>query len=174
MQHQIAAVIVAVAEHARLAGGELLDDRRPFFCQRRSLRSRDHRAAVALDEVLREEVELPRELLDVERDAVGDVAVRVDLGAAALQQVDERDGLPVERRVLGGRRRAEMGLQRDVAEILERENAERIGVAEQCRHRQRICRSSAATLANGSEANSIGPTCSARTMERPSGWMMRK
>ena len=60
-----------------------------------------------------------------------------ELRAAPLQQLDERDRLPVERRVLGRRRGAEMRLQRDVAEILERENAERVGVAEDRRHRQR-------------------------------------
>ena len=91
-----------------------------------------------------EKVQLPRELLDVERDAVGQVTVRrrgsrvgVEFGAAALQQLDERHGPPIERGMLGRRRRAQMRLQRDVAEILQRQDAERIRMAEHRRDRQR-------------------------------------
>ena len=92
-QHQVAAVIVAVAEHARL-GGQLVDDRRPLRRAAPPVRVRRERdAAVALEEVLREEVELPRQLLDVERDAVRQVAVRLQLAAAPLQLLDERDRL---------------------------------------------------------------------------------
>ncbi len=52
---------------------------------------------------------------------------------AALQSRDERHRLAIERRVLGGRRGAEVRLQRDVAEILEREHAEVVGVPEDAR-----------------------------------------
>ena len=55
--------------------------------------------------------------------------------AAALQRRDERHGLAVERGVLGRRGGAEMRLQRHVAEILERQHAEIVGVAEQRRER---------------------------------------
>ena len=64
-----------------------------------ALLGRERRAAIAFDEVLREEVELPRQLVDVERDAVGQVRVGAQLAAAALQQLDERHRLPVKRRM---------------------------------------------------------------------------
>ena len=106
---------------------------------------------------------------------VRDVAVRTELRAAPLQQLDERDRLAVERRVLGRRRRAEVRLQRDVAEILQRDDAERVGVARASPGTgSGICRSSSATLANGSDAKSIGPACSASTIDGPSGRMIRK
>ena len=140
MQHQVAAVVVAVAEHARL-GRQLLDERRELLAQRRRARVGGiDDAAIGLDEVLDEEVELPGQLLDVEGDAVGQVLGRRELGAAALQRRDERHRLPVERRVLRRRRRAEVRLQRDVAEILEREHAEVVGVAEDGRDRHRHLR----------------------------------
>ena len=53
----------------------------------------------------------------------GRYRVDAQLGAAALQLLDERHRLAVERRVLGRRRRAEVRLQRDVAEILQRERS---------------------------------------------------
>ena len=92
-------------------------------------------AAVAFDEVLDEEIHLPRQLLDVEGDAVGDVSRRRELRAAPLQRVDQRDRLAIERRVFRPRRRAEMRLQRHIAEILQRDDAERIGMTEDRGHR---------------------------------------
>ena len=65
------------------------------------------------------------------------VAVRPQLGAAPLQLLDQRHRLPVQRRVLGRRGGAEVRLQRDVAEILQRENAELVRVAEDRGDRQR-------------------------------------
>ena len=65
------------------------------------------------------------------------VVIRRQLGAALLQRRDERHGLPVERRVLGGPCRADVRLQGHVAEILQRENAQRIGMPDDRRHRQR-------------------------------------
>ena len=58
--------------------------------------------------------------------------------------------------MLGRRRRAEVRLQRHVAEILQREDADVVGVAEDAGHRQRHALKSRATLANGSVAKSIG------------------
>ena len=104
---------------------------------------RDDDAAIGLEEVLDEEVQLPRQLLDVERDAVGQVVRRRELRAAPLQRGDERDRLAVERRVLGRRRRAEVRLQRDVAEILQRQHAELVGVAEDRGNRHRHLREQA-------------------------------
>ena len=66
----------------------------------------------------------------VERDRVRHVPIRRQILAAPLQLLDERDRLPVQRRVLGGRRGAQVRLQRDVAEILQRENAELVGMAD--------------------------------------------
>ena len=99
--------------------------------------SRQHRAPVALDEMLDEEVELPGQLLDVEGDPIGQVPIGLQLGAAPLQQRDERDGVPVQRRVLGRRRGSQMCLQRDVAQIFERHDAVGIRVAENRGDRQR-------------------------------------
>ena len=78
--------------------------------------------------MLDEEFELPRQLLDVERDAIRRIGVRAQRFAALLHARDEADRLPIERRMLGRGRRAEMRLQRHVAEILQAEHAERIGV----------------------------------------------
>ena len=75
MQHQVAAVIVAMAEHARFAG-QFLDDRRPLGAECLALRVAERRALVGNEVVLDEELELPRELLDVERDLVGRVSRR--------------------------------------------------------------------------------------------------
>ena len=59
------------------------------------------------------------------------------LAPAALKHLDERHRLAVERGMLGRRRRAEVRLQRHVAEILERQHAEVGGVTENPRHRHR-------------------------------------
>ena len=77
------------------------------------------------------------QLFDVERDPVGEVAVRIDFGPAPLQHLDERDRLPIQRRVLGRCRRAQVRLQRDVAEIFQRHDAVRVGVSQQRGNRQR-------------------------------------
>ena len=74
--------------------------------------------------MLDEEVHLPGELLHIERNAVGKVLRRLELRAALLDRGDESHGLAVEGGVFPGRRGAEMGLQRDVAEILQCEDAE--------------------------------------------------
>ena len=144
-------MIVAVAEHARL-GRQLGDDRRQLLAQRRAASVGEPGAAVGLEEVLHEEVHLPGQLLHVERDAVRDERGAREFLAAPLHRVDEADGLPVERRVRRGRAGAHVRLQRDVAQILEREDAEIVGVAEDARHRHRHRGKQACTLTNGSAA----------------------
>ena len=88
VQHQVAAVIVAMAQHTRL-GGELLHDRRPFGIKRVALGCAERRRAIAFDEMLREEIQLPCQLVDVERNRVRDVAIGLQLGAAPLQLLDQ-------------------------------------------------------------------------------------
>ena len=105
--------------------------------QRLARPHRQLRAAIALDEVLQEEIELPRELLDVERDAVGQIRRRRQLRAAPLQRRDQRDRLAIERRVRRRRRRAQVRLQRDVAEILQRQDAQLVDVIDDLRDRHR-------------------------------------
>ena len=90
--------------------------------------------------MLHEEIQLPHQLVAIERDAVGDELRRFQLGAFPLHPEDELDRLPVERVVLGGLRHAEMRLQRDVAEILEDQDAEVVRVARNRRNRQRDVR----------------------------------
>ena len=139
MQHQVAAVIVAVAEDGRLRR-ELADDDGELLAQRGALIVGQRDAAVRLEEVLREEVELPRQLLDVERDAVGQVLRRGELRAAPLQRRDQRHRLAVEGGVIRRARGAEVRLERDVAEILQREHAEIVRVPQHRRNRHRHLR----------------------------------
>ena len=135
-QHQVAAVVVAVAEHARL-GRQLLDDHLELAADGVELGLRQHRVAVRRQVVPEEEVQLPGQLLDVEGDAVGQVGRRRQRGAARLHRDDVRDRLAVERGVRLERLRAEVRLQRDVAEVLQRQDAEAVVVAEQPRRRHR-------------------------------------
>ena len=102
VQHQVAAVIVAMAQDARLVR-QLLHDARPLFGERRSRGRGKRDAAIADEKVLDEELELPRQLLDVEGHAVRDEPRRLELRAAPLQQLDQRDCLAVQRGVLGRR-----------------------------------------------------------------------
>jgi hypothetical protein len=90
--------------------------------------------------VLGEEVELPRQLLDVERNAVGQVLRRLELGAAPLQRRNQGDRLAVESGMFRRARGAQVRLQRDVAEILQREHAEIVGVAQHRGNRHRHLR----------------------------------
>jgi hypothetical protein len=76
--------------------------------------------------------------------------------------------------LLGGRRRAEVRCSVDVAEILERRDPELVECPSTPGTGSGIIWNSSATLANGSEANSIGPACSASTIDGPSDGMMRK
>ena len=68
-----------MAEHARL-GGQLLGDapRTPRASASRARRGQ-RSAAIRLEEVLHEELQLPGQLLDVERDAVRQVVGRRQL-----------------------------------------------------------------------------------------------
>ena len=94
--------------------------------------------------MLDEEVHLPRQLLDVEGDLRGAVGRRQQLLAPRLQHADERHGLAIQRFVLGQRAGAKVRLQRDVAEILEREDAERVRMAENVRAPAAACARAAA------------------------------
>src|SRR5467141_3731494 len=75
VEHQVAAVIVAVAQHARLRS-ELVRDCRPLPGERLSLSGRQADSAIGLDKMADEKVKLPRKLLDIERDAVRQVTIR--------------------------------------------------------------------------------------------------
>ena len=87
--------------------------------------------------MLDEEIEFPRELLDIEGDAVGQVGRRGEFSPPPLERGNERDRLPVQRRMFGGARGAQMRLQGDVAQIGQREHTEIVGVPEHCRNRHR-------------------------------------
>ena len=50
-QHQVAAVVVAMTEHARL-GGQFLDDRRALGAQGLALRRAEDHAAIGLEKML--------------------------------------------------------------------------------------------------------------------------
>ena len=54
-----------------------------------------------------------------------------------LNRGDQRDGLTIERRMFGRGRRADMRLERDVAEILERDNPELARMVQDSRDRHR-------------------------------------
>ena len=138
VQHQIAAVIVAMAEHARLRG-ELLGDRLPFVGERRAFGRRQRRRRGSPRRSACEEVELPGQLLDVEGHPVRQVRVRRQLAlraaAAARSARPPRGRAPRARAV---RRGAEMRLQRHIA----RDPASAtmpicVRVPENRRHRQR-------------------------------------
>jgi hypothetical protein len=51
--------------------------------------------------MLREELQLPGELLDVERHAVRQIFRRFEVGSARLDRRDERHRLAIERRMFG-------------------------------------------------------------------------
>src|SRR5262245_5247707 len=87
--------------------------------------------------MFREELQLPRQLLDVEGDAVGDEPGRRELRAPTLKRVDKTHSLTVQSGVLCGRRRTEMRLQRHVAQILQRDDAELVRVTKNARDRYR-------------------------------------
>ena len=125
-----------MTEDARL-GRELSGNGGPLLRERLPFGRRNRGAPVRLKKVPDEKFELPGELLDVEGHAVGDVTIGGQLAPAALEDVDERDGLAVQRRVLGRARGAEMRLQGDVPQILKRHDALRVRVPENGRHRQR-------------------------------------
>ena len=87
--------------------------------------------------MLDEEVQLPGQLLDIERDSIRKVCRALQFRPAPLKRRDQADGLSIERRVFGSRRGAEVGLERHVAEILERQHANVVGVPEDARNGHR-------------------------------------
>ncbi len=102
--HQVAAVVVAVAQDP-LFGRQFAHDGRELILQGAAVVGVEDGGAVAFEKVRDEELQLERQLLDVEGQAVRQVARRRKVGAAALQHVDQRDGVPVERQPLGARSR---------------------------------------------------------------------
>src|SRR5262245_59380680 len=98
-----------MAEDSRL-GGQLLGDAQQLFVERLAFASPEDGTAIGLEEMLYEELQLPRQLLDVERDPVGEIAVGHELAPTLLHLHDQRDRLPVERRMLCTGRGAEMRL----------------------------------------------------------------
>ena len=73
--HQVAAVEVAVAQHARPRrdlGGQAVE----AVCDRRAVLHREVALAIGLEEVLPEEMQLPRELLEIEGDLEAQRALR--------------------------------------------------------------------------------------------------
>jgi hypothetical protein len=121
--HQVAAVEVAVREHAR-PGRDLGAEPVEALRQRDPVLHREVRLAMALQEVLPEEVQLPRQLLEVEGDLEADGA----LGPArrlALQPHQLVERLPVQLRARVVVRLLEPLLQGEVAEVFEQQDAPR-------------------------------------------------
>ena len=105
VQHQVPAVIITMAEHAGFAG-QLLSHRRPFLVERPPNGGRNLEASVCLEKMFDEEIQLPRELVAIERHAEWQEVARLELLSALLQPVDELDRLFVERVVLDRLRHA--------------------------------------------------------------------
>jgi len=134
--HQVAAVVVAVAQDAGL-GGQLLGDGVPLLADGLPRRRGQLEPAVPLDEVLGEELQFPGQLGDVERHPVRKVAILRQFVSAPLEQFDDRDRSAVHRRVFRGRDCAQVRLKGHVPEVLQAEQAEIPGVVEDHRHGQR-------------------------------------
>src|SRR5262249_10261281 len=108
-----------------------------FLAERGPLLARERNPPIGLDEILDEELELPRQLLDVEGDRIRQVPIGRELGAALLEAVDERHRLAIERVGLAWRCRAEVRLQGDVAKILQGDDPQGVRVIDDRRHRER-------------------------------------
>ena len=131
--------------------------------------------AVALHEVTREEVELPRQLLDVERHPVGQIAIGLRAPARGAGAARSARPLP------GRAPRARPAMRRRDAPAASRRRDPR---ARRCRRDPSVRGwpapgsgtrwNSSPTLANGSVAKSIGPACSASTTDSPSARRIRK
>ena len=136
-QHQVAAVIVAMAEHARL-GRELVrrSTHHSSASAARSAGDSGRRGTLRRNAARRSRA--PRSA-SRRRTRCGTAEYAVDASSAPRRCSSSMSATAwrYERRVLGRRRRAEVRLQRHVAEILQRQDAERVGVAEDRRHRQR-------------------------------------
>src|SRR5439155_529694 len=93
-QHQIAAVVVAMAEHSGL-GGQLLGDGCELGAKRLALHLAERDAAIRLEKVVQKKIELPRELFNIESNTVRKVSRMFELGASSLQHFDEANRLPI-------------------------------------------------------------------------------
>ena len=138
VQHQIAAVVIAMAQHPRL-GRELLDDRRPFAAESSACtRPTARRPAIGPEEVLVRRTPAPRSASRCRRPSrYGGYASDLQLLAAHLQLRDERHRLRGRARRARPAWRAEVRLQRHVAEILQADDAELVRVVQDGRDRQR-------------------------------------
>ncbi len=136
MHHQVPAVVVPVAQHARL-GGQLRGHSRPLDAERGAFSRSQTCPSVPFQEVLDEEIQLPRELFDVERQAIRSDRAVGQFGATPLEAHQELHGPAVVLRVRVRAARTEMRLERLVAEILQRQDPEGIGMPEDGRHGQR-------------------------------------
>ena len=136
VQHQVAAVVVAMAQDARL-GGEALDQQAQFDADRDQRALVEFDAAIPEQVVLEEELHLPSELGLVEGDAVRQVDVRREFRAAMLQRGNEPHRFAIQLAVFLRTGEAEVGLQRDVAEILEQQQPEIRRFVEDVGHRHR-------------------------------------
>ena len=90
--------------------------------------------------MLDEELELPRQLFDIEGDAIGRVGVGAEVLAALLHARNELHGLPVQRVMLSRCCGTEVRLERDVTEIFQPDHAKRIRMMQDRRHRHRHLR----------------------------------
>ena len=134
-QHQIPAVIVAVAQHSRLRR-QRADEVAQLGPERIAIAHGKHDASIRFQEMLDEKIHLPGELLDIERNRVPDVPGILQFTPAPLHRFDEPDRLPIERRMRRRGRRTDMGLQCDVTEIIEGQHAVVRGLTQDRRHRQ--------------------------------------
>ena len=119
---------------------------------------------------LDEEIQLPRQLLDVEgRSRMAGSRVDASSAPRRCSVSMSATACAIERAVLGRRCGAEVRLQRHVAQILQREDAEGIGWPRMAGTGSGICCSSRATLANGSarEVDRVRVQCQHRSTVRP-------
>ena len=135
VEHQVSAVVVAMTQHARLAR-QFLGQHAPFALECLPVRRRDGSAPVGFDIVFREELEFPQQLVDVKCDAIRRIRRRRQLGAPSLQGFDQAHRVAIEAAVFLRRGRAEVRLQRDVAEVLQQQDAKVAGAIEDRRDRQ--------------------------------------
>ncbi len=153
--HEVAAVEVAMAEHAR-PRRDLLGQPMESLGEGRAVLHRQVAPAKALEEVLLEVVQLPRELLDVE----GDLEARRAMGALlrlALEDAQVVERLAVEIVAVPRRGLGERLLQRHVAQVVLDHDPARRRRGRRCWARAgRSPRSSARTPRNGSSSAENG------------------
>ncbi len=136
MQHQVPAVIVTVTQHPWFRG-QFLHDRAPLGAEGLCLRIAQGQPPVGPEEVPDEELEFPRQLVDVEGHAIRRIVARGHLAPAQLQRRNQVDGFAVARGMFGRTGHTEVCLKRDVSQVLLDQDAKLVVVPENGRHRQR-------------------------------------